>query len=153
MVDALKKCRYFVLRCSNLIVAVNHKPLLKVFGNRSLEDIDNPRLLSLKEKTLQFKFHMTYIPGVRHVAADSISRHPVGKPEPLHLPDDIAMTNTELPHTFLSNIRRYDNVQTQVCCESASNTEVISSVTWNDIRIATASDPIMSLLVETIENG
>ena len=53
VVDALKKCRYFVLGCPNLIVAVDHKPLLKVFGNRSLEDINNPRLVSLKEKTLQ----------------------------------------------------------------------------------------------------
>ena len=50
VVDALKKARHFVLGCSDLIVAVDHKPLLKIFGDRSLEDIPNPRLLNLKEK-------------------------------------------------------------------------------------------------------
>ena len=150
VVDALKKCRYFVLGCSNLIIAVDHKPLLKVFGNRSLEDINNPRLLGLKEKTLMFQFHMTYIPGARNIAADSISRHPVSAPELLHLPDDIATTNT---YSFYDSIRQYDHTQTQLCCDSVSNPEIVTSVTWNDVRHATTSDPIMSLLLETIENG
>ena len=38
--DALDKARFFVLGCSNLIIAVDHKPLLKVFGDRSLEEIN-----------------------------------------------------------------------------------------------------------------
>ena len=48
--DALDKCRYFVLGCQDLIVAVDHKPLLKLFGDRSLQDIPNTRLRNLKEK-------------------------------------------------------------------------------------------------------
>ena len=151
--DALKKCRYFVLGCPNLIVCVDHKPLLKVFSNRALEDIDNPRLLSLKEKTLQYKFHITYIPGARNIAADSISRHPVGAPEPLHLPDDVASINTLLPHSIFDSIRKFDHLPAEVCSSSAHNSEVISSVTRNDVRLATASDPLMTLLLETIENG
>ena len=51
--DALDKARHFVLGCSDLIVAVDHKPLLKLFGDRSLEDIPNTRLRNLKEKTLR----------------------------------------------------------------------------------------------------
>lgn len=50
--DALNKARYFVLGCENLIIAVDHKPLLKILGDRSLEDIPNSRLRNLKEKTL-----------------------------------------------------------------------------------------------------
>ena len=42
VVDALDKARHFVLGCSDLIVAVDHKPLLKIFGDRCLEDIPNP---------------------------------------------------------------------------------------------------------------
>ena len=34
--DALDKARFFVLSCSNLIVAVDHKPLLKIFDDQSL---------------------------------------------------------------------------------------------------------------------
>ena len=39
---ALDKARHFVLGCKDLIVAVNHKPLLKVLGDRKMEDIKNP---------------------------------------------------------------------------------------------------------------
>jgi len=50
--DALHKPKFFVLSCSNLIIAVDHEPLLKVFSQRSLEEILNTRLCSLKDKTL-----------------------------------------------------------------------------------------------------
>ena len=42
VVDALQKARHFILGCSDLLVAVDHKPLLKVFGDRSLENIKKP---------------------------------------------------------------------------------------------------------------
>ena len=42
VVDALEKSRHFVLGCDNLIIAVDHKPLVKVFGDRSLHDIEHP---------------------------------------------------------------------------------------------------------------
>ena len=35
MVDALDKARFFVLGCADLILAVDHKPLLKIHGDRS----------------------------------------------------------------------------------------------------------------------
>jgi len=48
LADALDQARHFILGCSDLVVAVNHKPLLKLFGNRCLEDIPNPCLRNLK---------------------------------------------------------------------------------------------------------
>ena len=54
--DALDKARYFVLGCRDLIVAGDHKPLLKLLGDRALDDIPNPRLRNLKEKTLRYRF-------------------------------------------------------------------------------------------------
>ncbi|GFS27731.1 enzymatic polyprotein [Elysia marginata] len=42
--DALNKARYFALGCKDLTIAVDHKPLIKLFGDRSLADIPNPRL-------------------------------------------------------------------------------------------------------------
>ena len=53
--DALDKARYFVLGCKDLIIAVDHKPLLKVFGDRALDDISDNRLRNLKEKTFRYK--------------------------------------------------------------------------------------------------
>ena len=37
VVDALEKARHFLLGCPNLMIAVDHKLLLKVFGDRSLD--------------------------------------------------------------------------------------------------------------------
>ena len=49
--DALHKAKHFVLGCKDLLLVTNHKPLVGVF-QKSLEDIKNPRLLSIAEKTM-----------------------------------------------------------------------------------------------------
>ena len=52
-VFGLSKEKYFVLGCPNLILAVDHKPLLGILGDKNLEDIENQRLFRLKEKKNQ----------------------------------------------------------------------------------------------------
>ncbi len=165
--DALDKARFFVLGCSNLIVAVDHKPLLKVLGDQSLEEISNGRLRNLKEKTLRYKFRIVHIPGVRHKAADAVSRHPTGtaNPDMLTLPDDVAATETHLPvdligHPFLANIRTHepphDSCSSSLDDElasSASSTLSTMAVTWNKVKLATTSDPELSTLTTIIESG
>ena len=59
--DALDKARFLILGCEELIVAVDHKPLMKIFGDRSLDDISKNRLRNLKEKTLRYKFCISYL--------------------------------------------------------------------------------------------
>ena len=80
--DALNKARYFVLGCENLTLAVDHKPLLKIFGDRSLDEISNTRLRNLKEKTLGYRFRVIHIPGVKHRADTRRTTHflPGGNP-------------------------------------------------------------------------
>jgi hypothetical protein len=56
--DFLDKARYFVLGCKDLTIAVDHKPLLKIFNDQSLKDISNNRLRNLKEKILRYRFRM-----------------------------------------------------------------------------------------------
>ena len=162
VVDALDKARHFVIGCTNLIVAVDHKPLLKTFGDRCLDDIPNPRLRNLKEKTLRYRFQMTHIPGVRHAAADALSRHPVGEPHHLPLPDDVAAlqdpggtyTTPFLPHGFPAAVRAPADTTAQICLTDAwPPTEIVKSVTWDAIRLAMASDPSMLALLEVIEGG
>ena len=61
--DALDKARHFVLGCKHLIVAVNHRPLLKIFGDQSLDLICNTRLRNLtKKNNLRYHFKMVHIP-------------------------------------------------------------------------------------------
>ena len=50
--EALHKARCFILSCQDLLVEVDHKPLLKLFSDRTFDEIPNPQLHNLKEKTL-----------------------------------------------------------------------------------------------------
>ena len=75
---SLHKTRHFTLGCKTLILAVDHKPLLKILGDRELAEIDNPRILNFKEKTLRWSFKVVHVPGVLHKIADATSRSPVG---------------------------------------------------------------------------
>ena len=69
--------RYFTLGCSNLIINTDHKPLLKIFGDRSLNDIPNSRLRDFKEMTLPFRFRITHIPGLKNIILNVFLRYPV----------------------------------------------------------------------------
>ena len=77
---ALQKTKHFTLGNDRLTIAVDHKPLLKIFGDRELGEIENTRLLNFKEKTLRWKFRVVYVPGKEHSVPDALSRHPVEKP-------------------------------------------------------------------------
>ena len=47
LVNGLKKSKYFTLGCQDLLVTTDHK------SDRHLEEIENPMLKNLKEKTLE----------------------------------------------------------------------------------------------------
>ena len=75
--EALHKLKYYVLGCPMLIVATDHKPLIGVFKS-NLSDISNPRLLSIVERTLWFKFSVVHVPGVSNSGPDCLSRSKAG---------------------------------------------------------------------------
>ena len=60
--------------CSDLIIATDHKPLVKILGDRNMDNIKNPRLFSIKERTLQFDYQIKHVPGAGHHAPDAFSR-------------------------------------------------------------------------------
>lgn len=162
--DALDRTRYFTLGCDDLIVAVDHKPLLKVLGDRKLEDIKNPRLFNLKEKTLPFKFRIIHVPGKRHLASDAVSRHPTGDPEQLRLPDDVHAACESYSSIWCTqnDMLKGIRVEPEEACMSteleysvaaASTLDSMQSVTWDRVREETTSDPNLFELLETIEDG
>ena len=73
---SLEHARFFVLGCSNLIVSTDHKPLEGILKDRTLASINNPRILSLKERTLPYQFKVCYNPGKWHRGPDAMSRNP-----------------------------------------------------------------------------
>lgn len=162
--DALDKARYFVLGCENLIVAVDHKPLLKLLGDRALDAIPNPRLRNLKEKTLRYRFRILHVPGLKNKAADAMSRRPVGPTQPtlMHLPDDHAAIVSDFPlgthPEILSLLRRVEPVDTNEAetdnlAWCAAGLASLRSVTWDRVREATTSDSDMRTLEEMAADG
>ncbi|KAJ8369165.1 hypothetical protein SKAU_G00091930 [Synaphobranchus kaupii] len=157
--DALDKARYFVLGCEDLIVAVDHKPLLKLLADRALDDIPNPRLRNLKEKTLRYRFRIIHIPGMRNKAADAMSRRPVGttRPSLMDLPDDNAAVVTHLTGV-LSLLRQAGpedggDAEEDDLAWCAAGLESLRSVTWDRVREATSSDGEMRTLEEMAADG
>ena len=72
---ALDKCQMFILGHPNLMLAVDHKPLLAVlWSNQDLSSLANPTLMNLKLKTNAFRFIPRYIPGKMHLVPDTMSR-------------------------------------------------------------------------------
>ena len=53
IVWALNNSKHYTLGNKKLLIMTDHKPLVKLFGDRKLEDITNPRLARLKEATLR----------------------------------------------------------------------------------------------------
>ena len=74
MLWALENTKHYTLGNPNLIVATDHKPLVKLFGDKRLGDIPNPRLARLKEGTLRWDFKVIHIPGKLNFGADALSR-------------------------------------------------------------------------------
>ena len=116
----LQSCRMFVLGCKNLVVAVDHKPLIPIFNNRELDKISNPRILKIRERTLPYRFTVISIPGKKNCGPDAVSRIPVPPPTTTQYiqsvmediePALIASTNSSTIHT--ARIKKSSRVDTQ----------------------------------------
>ena len=74
-VNGLDKCRFFILGLSNLLLCLDHKPLLGILGDKNnIEEIHNPRLLNFKLKSMLYKFKVVHVPGKKNVIPDTFSR-------------------------------------------------------------------------------
>jgi len=161
---ALHQTRYYVLGCTDLIVATDHKPLLQVLNDRSLADIDNRRLLNLKEKTLAYRYTIVHVPGRKNCGPDAASRHPTGHDERLYLPGE----PPELDLLGLTSILHQDNLSSLTQFEEdtdiaediatvAAATGTLNSigtvVTWDNVRDATSSDKTFQNLIHCLEAG
>lgn len=100
---ALDKSRHFVLGCKDLIIAVDHKPLLKLFGDRSLDEISNSRQ-KLERKDPTQVSHGPAIASVRNSCNHCIRMAP-SQPSapPFHVPVPMYLLR------FLVIVDRYSN--------------------------------------------
>ena len=129
----LQRCRMYTLGCPNLILATDHNPLTGILNDRRLDSIDNPRLLSLKEKTLPFNFRITYVKGGSHAikAADALSRHPVAKDD-----GDV-----------------FGDIETVVKAHVARQAHDWESVSWRRVNEAASVDNECVSLIQLVTEG
>ena len=75
IITGLSKCKFFILGLEDLILCIDHKPLLAILSDKqNLEDIPNPRIMNVKLKSMMYRFKAKYVPGKDHVIPDTFSR-------------------------------------------------------------------------------
>ena len=130
----LVRCRMYTLGCPNLTLAVDHNPLTRILNDRNLDDVSNPRLRRLKEKTLPFRFNITHVPGGSNAMkmADALSRHPAANEE-----RDVEFEELDkIAHAF-----------------ATSQAEGVESISWQRVKEAASLDKECVALVEAIIDG
>ena len=90
---------------------------------------------------------MVHIPGIKQRAADGLSRHPVD-------PADTTNPAEETAAIFKADWP-YPDIERSIvtAAVTAFNASPITSVTWDLVRTATASDETLNSLLEIIEVG
>ena len=169
VVWALKKAKYFVLGCDNLIIAVDHKPLLGILGDKSLDDIENPRLENLKEKTLRYRFSIVHVAGVKNKVADAASRFPTCEPDHYEISslqvNDTERLTREVVRATRQNPEKNDLIDSEEvedAVEANVEASVLSiggsqgqceAVTFAAVVKESATDNEVKQLVELVRSG
>ena len=136
---ALEDTKFFTMGCDDLIVATDHKPLVKIFSDRALDEITNTRIFNLKQRTLKWRFKPIHIPGKLIPASDATSRNPAfrftsnGRDEEKGSKDDEASAII-------------DQMEVAIVASVKSNYQRIQAVTWERVRTAIKEDPYMCML-------
>lgn len=130
----LEQSRYFTQGCDNLLVVTDHKPLVKIFGDRTLDEITNTRLFRLKQRTLPWRFDIMHMPGKANHAADATSRHPS-------------------PSVSIHSNCITDYIETVLMGAVQRESRELTTLSWSDIAQATDRDPSMSRLLQLVARG
>ena len=135
----LEQTRYFTQGCDNLVVITDHKPLVKIFGDRTLDEITNSRLFRLKQRTLPWRFQIQHLPGKSNHAADATSRHPSSS----------TSDTGKLPGSPSSE----DIAESALMSAIMEDAKGIGIVSWTLLAQETAADPSLGHLRKQLEQG
>ena len=127
----LEQSRYFTQGCDNLLVVTNHKPLVKIFGDHTLDEITNTHLFQLKQRALPWRFDIMHMPGKANQAANATSGHPspTGSINSNYIPD-------YMETVLMGAIQR--------------ESRELTTLSVSDIAQETAHDPSMSTLLQLV---
>lgn len=133
---SLEQTKYFTQGCNNLIVITDHKPLVGLFEKTTLDEITNPRLFALKQRTMLWRFKTLHRPGKENMFADAASRYPTE-----HSDDEFTLSEVlcgimvEEDESNILSVAAHDSVR---------------AVTWDLVREETAKDMTMQQLAALV---
>ena len=139
MAWGLEQTRYFTQGCDNLVIVTDHKPLVKIFGDRTLDEITNSRLFRLKQHTLSWRFEIRHLSGKSNHAADATSRHPS---------QSCSQNVVSLGSPSLSDIAALALMIT-----TRNNTQELGASSWSLLAQETTAHASLSHLLQLIEQG
>ena len=133
----LEQTRFFTMGCDDLLVIVDHKPLIKIFGNRRLDEISNPRLFRLKRRTLMWKFDIEYQPGKNNYFSDAVSRNP-----------------SKYAEIASASLMNEGDVEEEILIAGIiDEVDKFFAVTWERVKLESKVDKEIVLLKRVIKEG
>ena len=134
---AVKKCSLF-LQGTSFTIITDHRPLIPILNQYSLDQIENPRLQRLVLKLRSYQFRAEWRKGSANAFADALSRYPVVKPvADDELGEDPALTGLSI----------------RACLRDVESSQPITDLRLHKLQSAAQADPVYQLLVETIVQG
>ena len=133
---SLEQSRYFTLGCDDLLVVTDHKPLIKIFGDRTLDEINNSRMFRLKQRTLPWHFDIIHMPGKSNAAADATSRYPC-----------------EPSSEYISLLSQEDENELAFVASISRNVSELTTISWERLVSETAGDAVLTRLLEQLNAG
>jgi hypothetical protein len=135
---AMQKCRQFIEGLPTFELVTNHKLLVPILNDHSLDKLDNPRILRLRLKMQRYQLKARWVPRKENIDADALSRAPVDK----------ASTKDALAEGVASSFTRLSLIS----AISGSDASVLDPV-LERITMAAQKDSCQIELKKTIING
>ena len=135
----LEQTRYFTQGCDNLLIVPDHKPLLKILGDRKLDEITNSRLFRLKQRTLHWRFEIKHMPGKCNLSAGATSRNP--------------SPSGHTDRGLVGSPSNPDLAELALMAAIRSDTTELVTFSWSIIAEETVRDASLGQLPNLIEQG
>ena len=135
---ALEDTKFFTLGCSNLHIQTDHRPLVKLLGDKTLDEIDNRRLINLKEKTMAWNFEIHHVPGRLIPAPDATSRSPHDRSIDEFMIDESDYISASTALAAIRVVHEVDDMEMCVVAAARSSLPNMQSLTWERVRDETS---------------
>jgi hypothetical protein len=143
---AMKKCRIYLFGLQHFTLRVDHRPLVPVLNDKSMDAIENPRLMRLCEKILPYNFTTEWTKGKDHNIPDALSRAPIQDPTPEDAKTEEDLRSLMCARLKIAAIHLGD--EEEMTPESGTQDRALT-----DLATAAKEDPEYQQLIQYVATG